>query len=103
MVLSRLLQRSDGHPERPCTAGTQRARGEIIEGAVDAEVFKNEILTAGKAERKAADCVLWAWAVVFLIYANKEPKSALARGLGTVAITSGTCIKISPEFVKDAD
>ena len=37
------------------------------------------------------------------IYANNEPKSALARGLGIVAITSGTCKKISPEFVKDAD
>ena len=37
------------------------------------------------------------------IYANNEPKSALARGIGTVAITSGTCIKIPPEFVKDAD
>ena len=51
----------------------------------------------------AAEHVLWAWAAVFLIYANKEPKSALARGLGSVAITSGTCKKISPEFVKDAD
>ena len=41
----------------------------------------------------AAEHVLWAWAAVFLIYANKEPKSALTRDLGDCRDNKGKLAK----------